>query len=71
VTILLLFVATLIGKRIGPRQAAWLKATDARVKYITSLVSNMLPIKWSGYEDVLAGHARDLRTTEMREAKAF
>lgn len=71
VTAILLFLAAQIGKKVGSSQKQWLAATDKRVKYISSVINNLLPIKWSSYESVLSKRVAELRTEEMKEAKGF
>jgi ATP-binding cassette, subfamily C (CFTR/MRP), member 1 len=69
--VILLAMAAIVGAPIAGRQAAWLKATDDRVKFLSSVFQNFLPIKWARYEDVLARKAADLRGTESRHARIY
>jgi ATP-binding cassette subfamily C (CFTR/MRP) protein 1 len=70
-TLLLLAVAGYISKGVGAAQQVWLKTTDMRVKFLTSVVQNFLPVKLSHYEDVLAERAKALRAEEMDQARSF
>ncbi|KAH9920611.1 P-loop containing nucleoside triphosphate hydrolase protein [Fomitopsis serialis] len=71
VTALLLIATSFVGRYVGRQQSAWLAATDRRVKFISSMISNSLSIKWSCYEEVLAAKAGRLRQEEMDEARKF
>ncbi|KAJ7664453.1 P-loop containing nucleoside triphosphate hydrolase protein [Mycena polygramma] len=70
-TLLLVTVSTYISKGVGAAHMQWLGATDKRVKFLTSLVHNFLPVKLSRYEDVLAKRAAYLRAQEMTGARSF
>jgi hypothetical protein len=60
-----------ISRGVGAAQKQWLGATDKRVKFLTSVVNNFLPMKLSRYENVLAERAAFLRDKEMVGARAF
>ena len=66
-----MIVASVAGKKTGAHQAAWLAATDKRVKFLSSVINKFLPIKWSNYENIMAAGAHGLRKSEMEKAKAF
>jgi ATP-binding cassette subfamily C (CFTR/MRP) protein 1 len=68
---MLVVAATLIGRRVNYQQAAWLTATDRRVKFMSSVIQNILPVKCARYEEVLAQRAAQLRGEEMDKAKQF
>jgi hypothetical protein len=63
--------AIVIGRRVNYQQAAWLAATDKRVKFMSSVIHNILPIKCAHYEKYLARRAAHLRGEEMEMAKRF
>ncbi|KAJ7186396.1 P-loop containing nucleoside triphosphate hydrolase protein [Mycena filopes] len=73
----LLFVVTLIvctsmiGRLVGGAQKAWLKATDARIKLLTSVLNQLLPIKLSAYEGALSAKINALRTRETEALGRF
>lgn len=71
ITLLLLTISTHISKGVGAAHKQWLGATDKRVKFLTSLVHNFIPVKLSRYEDVLAKRAAYLRSQEMTGARSF
>ncbi|TFY69692.1 hypothetical protein EVJ58_g284 [Rhodofomes roseus] len=71
VTVLLIVATSFIGRSVGRRQNAWLAATDRRVKFISSMISNFLSIKWSCYEEILGAKVDKLRLEEMNEARRF
>ncbi|KAJ6594611.1 P-loop containing nucleoside triphosphate hydrolase protein [Mycena capillaripes] len=70
-TMLLLAIAGYISKGVGTAQRIWLKSTDKRIRFLTSVVHNYLPVKLSGYENVLADYAISLRAREMDGARSF
>ncbi|KAJ7493681.1 P-loop containing nucleoside triphosphate hydrolase protein [Mycena latifolia] len=56
----LLVVAAYISRGVGVAQGLWLASTDKRVKYLTSVLHNYLPMKWSRYEDIVGHRAAQL-----------
>ncbi|KAF8312106.1 P-loop containing nucleoside triphosphate hydrolase protein [Clavulina sp. PMI_390] len=60
-----------LGGPIGRRQAAWLAATDKRIKLFSSIIGNIVPIKMSGYEGPLTQRVLGLREKEMAQMKSF
>ncbi|KAJ6528440.1 P-loop containing nucleoside triphosphate hydrolase protein [Mycena capillaripes] len=71
----LLFVITLITSTsrissfVGRAQKEWLKAMDARIKLLTSILGQLLPIKLGAYESPLLrkiNARRALETTALR-----
>ncbi|KAJ7164505.1 P-loop containing nucleoside triphosphate hydrolase protein [Mycena filopes] len=66
----LLFIVTLIfstskiGAFVGSAQKTWLKAMDARIKLLTSVLNQLLPIKLGAYETPLAAKITALRGAE-------
>ncbi|KAJ6467037.1 P-loop containing nucleoside triphosphate hydrolase protein [Mycena vulgaris] len=71
IIVILFFIAAYISRGIGAAQKQWLGSTDKRVKYLTSVLHNYLPMKWAHYEDVVSGRAQQLRSEEMRGAQSF
>lgn len=71
VTLGLMLIASVAGRHTGKHQTAWLAATDERVKYLSSIVHKMLPIKLSHYEDVVAKRAAEYRAKELDKASHF
>ncbi|KAF8312075.1 P-loop containing nucleoside triphosphate hydrolase protein [Clavulina sp. PMI_390] len=71
VVALILGFTTLLGQPIGTRQAAWLAATDKRIKLLSSVLANIIPIKLSGYEGPLAQRLLDLRKKEIDQMRNF
>ncbi|KAF8183862.1 P-loop containing nucleoside triphosphate hydrolase protein [Mycena galopus ATCC 62051] len=71
ITVILFFIAAYISRGVGAAQKRWLGSTDKRVKYLTSVLHNYLPMKWAHYEDVVNGRAQQLRSEEMRGAQSF
>ncbi|KAJ6558333.1 P-loop containing nucleoside triphosphate hydrolase protein [Mycena capillaripes] len=71
ITVILFFVAAYISRGVGAAQKRWLGSTDKRVKYLTSVLHNYLPMKWAHYEDVVSNRAQQLRSEEMRGAQSF
>ncbi|KAJ7493649.1 P-loop containing nucleoside triphosphate hydrolase protein [Mycena latifolia] len=71
ITLALFAIAAYISQGVGVAQGLWLASTDKRVKYLTSVLHNYLPMKWSRYEDVVGARAAQLRAEEMRGAHSF
>ncbi|KAJ6536775.1 P-loop containing nucleoside triphosphate hydrolase protein, partial [Mycena vulgaris] len=71
IIVILFFIAAYISRGVGAAQKQWLGSTDKRVKYLTSVLHNYLPMKWAHYEDVVSGRAQQLRSEEMRGAQSF
>ncbi|KAG8744004.1 hypothetical protein FRC10_010983 [Ceratobasidium sp. 414] len=71
VIVLTLLAASLAGSAMGKRQATWLAATDRRIKLISSVVSNLMPIKMSAYEKKLEEKVARYREEEMKGAASF
>ncbi|KAJ7489763.1 P-loop containing nucleoside triphosphate hydrolase protein [Mycena galericulata] len=73
----LLFIITLIsstsgvGSFLGPAQKAWLAAIDVRIKLLTSVLGQLLPIKLSAYEPPLARKINARRKSETQALKHF
>ncbi|KAJ7664769.1 P-loop containing nucleoside triphosphate hydrolase protein [Mycena rosella] len=72
-----LFIITLIsststlGSFVGPAQKAWLAAIDVRIKLLTSVLGQLLPIKLGAYESALAHKINALRRLEMQALRRF
>ncbi|KAJ7028056.1 P-loop containing nucleoside triphosphate hydrolase protein [Mycena alexandri] len=71
ITFFMIFAAGWVSKGVGAAHKAWLGATDKRVKFLTSIINNYLPMKLSQYEEVFARRAADLRRQEMKGARSF
>ncbi|KAJ7139196.1 P-loop containing nucleoside triphosphate hydrolase protein [Mycena epipterygia] len=73
----LLFIITLIsststvGSFVGPAQKAWLAAIDVRIKLLTSVLGQLLPIKLGAYESSLERKINALRKIETQALKRF
>ncbi|KAJ7644824.1 P-loop containing nucleoside triphosphate hydrolase protein [Roridomyces roridus] len=73
----LLFIVALIsatstvGSFVAPAQKAWLAAIDNRIKLLTSVLSQLLPIKLGAYEPALATKINGLRAAETHALKRF
>ncbi|KAF8312113.1 P-loop containing nucleoside triphosphate hydrolase protein [Clavulina sp. PMI_390] len=68
---LILGATMFLGGPIGERQAAWLAATDKRIKLLSSILANIIPIKMSGYEAPLAQRVLELRRKEIKHMESF
>ncbi|KAG8697410.1 hypothetical protein FRC09_007892 [Ceratobasidium sp. 395] len=71
VIVLTLAAASLAGSAMGKSQARWLAATDKRIKLISSVISNLMPIKMSAYEKRLEEKVAKYREEEMKGAASF
>ncbi|KAJ7720516.1 hypothetical protein B0H16DRAFT_1896820 [Mycena metata] len=73
----LLFIVTLIfstsniSRFVGTAQKAWLTAIDARIKLLTSVLNQLLPIKLGAYEVPLAEKVNALRALETQALGRF
>ncbi|KAJ7751884.1 P-loop containing nucleoside triphosphate hydrolase protein [Mycena maculata] len=73
----LLFIITLIlststvGSFVGAAQMAWLAAMDIRIKLLTSVLGQLLPIKLGAYESALERKINALRKIETRAFRHF
>ncbi|KAJ6535718.1 P-loop containing nucleoside triphosphate hydrolase protein [Mycena capillaripes] len=71
----LLFIIALMGSTsaisssVGAAQTAWMKAIDARIKLLTSVLGQLLPIKLGAYEAALEGKINALRQLETQALK--
>ncbi|KAJ7151958.1 P-loop containing nucleoside triphosphate hydrolase protein [Mycena filopes] len=71
ITFLFFGVAAYVSRGVGASQGRWLGATDKRVKYLTSVLHNYLPMKWARYEPAVSKRAAQLRAREMQGAHSF
>ncbi|KAK7017726.1 P-loop containing nucleoside triphosphate hydrolase protein [Favolaschia claudopus] len=73
----LLFIVVLLGttsgisRIVGAAQRGWLEATDGRVRVLTSVLSQLLPIKLGAYSPALAAKITQLREVEARALGRF
>ncbi|KAJ7138597.1 P-loop containing nucleoside triphosphate hydrolase protein [Mycena filopes] len=73
----LLFIVSLIsltstvGTYVGAAQKIWLAALDARIKLLTSILGQLLPIKLGAYEPPLSRRLNALRAREAQALKRF
>ncbi|KAJ6596244.1 P-loop containing nucleoside triphosphate hydrolase protein [Mycena vulgaris] len=66
----LFYITTLIAST-SPAQKAWLAAIDIRIKLLTSVLGQLLPIKLSAYEASLERKINALRKSETHALKRF
>ncbi|KAJ7203983.1 P-loop containing nucleoside triphosphate hydrolase protein [Mycena rebaudengoi] len=73
----LLFIVALlsststVGSFAAPAQKAWLAAIDIRIKLLTSVLGQLLPIKLGAYESALERKINALRKNETQALKRF
>ncbi|KAJ7803443.1 P-loop containing nucleoside triphosphate hydrolase protein [Mycena olivaceomarginata] len=73
----LLFIMTIIASTssvsrfVGTAQKEWLKAVDTRIKLLTSVLGQLLPIKLGAYEAPLEGKINALRKLETDALGGF
>jgi hypothetical protein len=67
----MIVIAGYVSKGIGAAHGAWMGSTDKRIKFLSSIINNYLPMKLSHYENVFATRAAKLRTDEMKGARSF
>ncbi|KAF7338983.1 hypothetical protein MVEN_01974500 [Mycena venus] len=56
---------------VGAAQKAWLKAVDVRIKLLTSVLGQLLPIKLGAYEPALSAKINALRGLETNALKGY
>ncbi|KAJ7268006.1 P-loop containing nucleoside triphosphate hydrolase protein [Mycena rebaudengoi] len=71
ITVFMIVIAGYVSKGIGAAHGAWMGSTDKRIKFLSSIINNYLPMKLSHYENVFATRAAKLRTDEMKGARSF
>ncbi|KAJ7669760.1 P-loop containing nucleoside triphosphate hydrolase protein [Mycena rosella] len=69
--ITLILVTSMVGSFVGPAQKAWLAAVDVRIKLLTSVLGQLLPIKLGAYEPALAHKINALRKLETQALRRF
>ncbi|KAJ7764164.1 P-loop containing nucleoside triphosphate hydrolase protein [Mycena maculata] len=69
--IALLSTTSTVGSFVGPAQKAWLAAIDIRIKLLTSVLGQLLPIKLGAYESSLERKINALRKTETKALRHF
>lgn len=57
------------AKLAGTRQTVWSAKTDERIKFLSSVIAQLLPIKFFAYESYIARKADQLRKIEIRALK--
>ncbi|KAJ7747845.1 P-loop containing nucleoside triphosphate hydrolase protein [Mycena metata] len=67
----LIFSTSTISQFVGAAQKAWLNAIDARIKLLTSVLNQLLPIKLGAYEVPLAAKVNALRALEAQALGRF
>ncbi|KAJ7164516.1 P-loop containing nucleoside triphosphate hydrolase protein [Mycena filopes] len=67
----LIFSTSTISRFVGAAQKAWLMAIDARIKLLTSVLNQLLPIKLGAYEVPLSAKVNALRGAETRALGRF
>ncbi|KAJ7710388.1 P-loop containing nucleoside triphosphate hydrolase protein [Mycena rosella] len=71
VIIALISTTSKISRFVGAAQNAWLTATDARIRLLTSVLGQLLPIKLGAYEVALEGKINALRKLETEAFGRF
>ncbi|KAJ7163527.1 P-loop containing nucleoside triphosphate hydrolase protein [Mycena crocata] len=69
--IILLGTTSFISRFVGVAHKVWLKAMDVRIKLLTSVLGQLLPIKLGAYETPLEGKINTLRKLETEALKRF
>ncbi|KAJ7505071.1 P-loop containing nucleoside triphosphate hydrolase protein [Mycena galericulata] len=67
--IALISSTSMVGSFVGPAQKVWLAAIDVRIKLLTSVLGQLLPIKLGAYESSLERKVNALRKTETQALK--
>ncbi|KAJ7149444.1 P-loop containing nucleoside triphosphate hydrolase protein [Mycena crocata] len=69
--ITLILATSRISRLVGSAQTAWLTAIDARIKLLTSVLGQLLPIKLGAYEVPLTEKINSLRARETNALGRF
>ncbi|KAF7344045.1 hypothetical protein MVEN_01694000 [Mycena venus] len=67
----LISVTSSISRFVGAAQKEWLKAVDVRIKLLTSVLGQLLPIKLGAYEAALEAKINALRKLETQALRSF
>ncbi|KAJ7267907.1 hypothetical protein C8J57DRAFT_1228520 [Mycena rebaudengoi] len=51
ITVFMIVIAGYVSKGIGAAHGAWMGSTDKRIKFLSSIINNYLPMKLSHYEN--------------------
>ncbi|KAL7413440.1 P-loop containing nucleoside triphosphate hydrolase protein [Mrakia frigida] len=68
---ILLAITGTLAKSVGASQTAWMSCVDKRIRLLTSMFSQLLPIKLGAYENPLMEKARVLRLSETVALRHF
>ncbi|KAJ6526464.1 P-loop containing nucleoside triphosphate hydrolase protein [Mycena capillaripes] len=60
-----------VSRFVGATQKEWLEAVDVRIKLLTSVLGQLLPIKLGAYEDSLEAKINALRKRETKALGSF
>ncbi|KAJ6612057.1 P-loop containing nucleoside triphosphate hydrolase protein [Mycena sp. CBHHK59/15] len=69
--ITLISVTSSISRFVGAAQKEWLKAIDVRIKLLTSVLGQLLPIKLGAYEASFEAKINALRKLETQALRSF
>ncbi|KAJ7848264.1 hypothetical protein B0H14DRAFT_2583113 [Mycena olivaceomarginata] len=69
--VMTIIVACSISRFVGAAQKAWLKAVDVRIKLLTSVLGQLLPVKLGAYEAALSAKINALRELETKALGSF
>ncbi|KAJ7880551.1 ABC transporter type 1, transmembrane domain-containing protein [Mycena olivaceomarginata] len=69
--VIVALISTASIRFVGAAQNAWLTATDARIRLLTSVLGQLLPIKLGAYEAALEGKINALRKLETEAFGRF
>ncbi|KIY73114.1 P-loop containing nucleoside triphosphate hydrolase protein [Cylindrobasidium torrendii FP15055 ss-10] len=65
------FITSYIGKRVAGSQKRWMESTQARIKVLTSITSQMLPIKFLAVEQTVRKWVEPVREREVSQLRGF
>ncbi|KIY47688.1 P-loop containing nucleoside triphosphate hydrolase protein [Fistulina hepatica ATCC 64428] len=69
--VLFFVITSAVGKRVARSQKAWMGATQHRVKVLSSIMTQILPLKFLGAESAIPPWIRPLRESELDALKEF
>lgn len=71
--IMLVFTASsfAMGNTVSTRQKEWLRATEKRINFTTSILGSIRNVKFLGLADIMSSKIEALRVDELEVSKKF
>ncbi|KAF9033283.1 P-loop containing nucleoside triphosphate hydrolase protein [Hymenopellis radicata] len=71
IMVMFFMITSYIGKRVAKAQKRWMESTQARVKVLTSITSQMIPLKFLGVESAVPKWVEPVRNREIEQLRRF